>query len=127
MKKHETTILNALLDQYERSKSFVGKNIQNQTFSKRITDLFPGYDDEANFELFSGVNSQVALLEKEGLITSAFISINVSFKWQYFGLFTFRKPCGIFILGKNIPAASGCGFNIIPALPESFKGGLSCP
>ena len=69
MKKHETTILNALLDQYERSKSFVGKNIQNQTFSKRITDLFPGYDDEANFELFSGVNSQVALLEKEGLIT----------------------------------------------------------
>ncbi len=69
MKKHETTILNALLDQYERSKSFVGKNIQNQTFSKRITDLFPRYDDEANFELFSGVNAQVALLEKEGLIT----------------------------------------------------------
>lgn len=69
MKKHETTILNALLDQYERSKSFVGKNVHNQSFSERITDLFPGYDDEANFELFSGVNSQVALLEKEGLIT----------------------------------------------------------
>ena len=69
MKKLETTILNALLDQYERSKSFVGKNVQNQSFSKRITDLFPGYDDEANFELFSGVNLQVALLEKEGLIT----------------------------------------------------------
>ena len=57
MKKHEITILNALLDQYERSKSFVGKNVQNQSFSKRITDLFPGYDDEANFELFSGVNA----------------------------------------------------------------------
>ena len=70
MKKHEITILNALLDQYERSKSFVGKNVQNQSFSKRITDLFPGYDDEANFELFSRVNSQVALLEKEGLITA---------------------------------------------------------
>lgn len=69
MRKHETTILNALLDQYERSKSFVGKNVQNQSFSKRITDLFPGYDDEANFELFSDVNAQVALLEKEGLIT----------------------------------------------------------
>ena len=68
MKKHETTILNALLDQYERSKSFVGKNVQNQSFNKRIADLFPGYADEANFELFSEVNSRVASLEKEGLI-----------------------------------------------------------
>ena len=68
MKKYETVILNALLDQYERSKSFIGKNVQNQSFSKRITNLFPNYADEANFELFSEVNSQVASLEKEGLI-----------------------------------------------------------
>ena len=69
MKKYETAILNALLDQYERSKTFIGKNVQNQSFSKRITDLFPGYADEANFELFSEVNSQVASLEKDVLIT----------------------------------------------------------
>lgn len=68
MKRYESSILNALLDQYERSKSFIGKNVQNQSFNKRITDLFPGYADEANFELFSEVNSQVASLEKEGLI-----------------------------------------------------------
>ena len=69
MKRYESSILNALLDQYERSKSFIGKNVQNQSFNKRITDLFPGYADEANFDLFSEVNSQVASLEKEGLIT----------------------------------------------------------
>ena len=69
MKKYETVVLNVLLDQYERSKSFVGKNVQNQSFSKRITDLFPGYADEANFELFSDVNSQISSIEKEGLIT----------------------------------------------------------
>ncbi len=69
MKKYESLILNALIDQYERSKSFIGKNVQNQSFNKRITDLFPGYADEANFELFSEVNSQVSSLEKNGLIT----------------------------------------------------------
>ena len=69
MKKYESLILNVLLDQYERSKSFIGKNVQNQSFNKRITDLFPGYDDEVNFELFSEVNLQVESLEKEGLIT----------------------------------------------------------
>ena len=69
MKKYETAILNALLDQYEGSRSFIGKNVQNQSFNKRINDLFPGYADEANFELFSEVNAQVSSLEKEGLIT----------------------------------------------------------
>lgn len=69
MKKYETAVLNVLLDQYERSKSFTGKNVQNQSFSKKITDLFPDYADEANFELFSDVNSQMASIEKKGLIT----------------------------------------------------------
>ncbi len=69
MKRCESAILNALLDQYERSKSFIGKNVQNQSFNKRITELFQGYPDEANYELFSEVNSQVSSLEREGLIT----------------------------------------------------------
>ena len=68
MRKYETVILNTLLDQYERSKSFIGKNVLNQSFRKKITDLFPGYADEANYELFSSVNEQVANLEKSGLL-----------------------------------------------------------
>ena len=69
MKKYETKILNALLDQYEGSKSFIGKNVKVQTFNKKITDLFPDYEDDANYELFSEVNAQVSELEKEELIT----------------------------------------------------------
>ena len=69
MKKYGSTILNSLIDQYERSRSFVGKNIQNQSFNKKITDLFSEYEDEANYELFSELNLQMASLENEGLIT----------------------------------------------------------
>lgn len=69
MKKYESVILNILLDQYERSKSFIGENKHNQSFSKKIVDLFPDYEDAAQYEVFSGVNEQVQSLEKAGLIT----------------------------------------------------------
>ena len=69
MKKYESVILNTLLDQYERSKSFIGANKQNQSFSKKISDLFPDYEDAAQYDVFSGVNEQVQNLEKAGLIT----------------------------------------------------------
>ncbi len=69
MKKYESVILNILLDQYERSKSFIGENKHNQSFSKKIVDLFQDYEDAAQYEVFSGVNEQVQNLEKTGLIT----------------------------------------------------------
>ena len=68
MKKYESVILNTLLDQYERSKSFIGANQQNQSFRKKITDLFPDYADDAQYGVFSDVNEQVADLERMGLI-----------------------------------------------------------
>ncbi len=68
MRKYEIKILNALLDQYERSKSFIGANKQNQSFSKKITELIPDYADEAKYDVFSEVNEQVATLEKSRLI-----------------------------------------------------------
>ncbi len=70
MKKYESVILNALLDQYERSKSFIGANMRNRSFSKKIADLFPDYADAAQYEVFSGVNEQVRILEKAGLVTA---------------------------------------------------------
>jgi hypothetical protein len=69
MKKYESAILNALLDQYEKSKSFIGANKQKQSFIKKIVDLFPDYEDAAQYDVFSGVNEQVQDLEKAGLIT----------------------------------------------------------
>lgn len=69
MKKYESAILNALLNQYERSKSFIGTNKQNQSFSKKIEDLFPDYADAAQYDVFSEINEQVLNLEKTGLIS----------------------------------------------------------
>lgn len=69
MKKYQTTILNTLLDQYERSKSFTGSNRNNQSFKKSIVDLFPEYDDEAKYEVFSEINSQVSDIENKNFIT----------------------------------------------------------
>ena len=68
MKKYESAILNVLLDQYERSRSFIGTNKQRQSFSKKITDLFPEYSDAAQYDVFAAVNKQVADLERAGLI-----------------------------------------------------------
>jgi len=68
MKKYEEIILNRLLDQYERSKSFVGATVRNQSFQEKIINLFPGYDDSSKFELFTEVNAHVLNLESMGLI-----------------------------------------------------------
>lgn len=69
MKKYETIILNALLDQYERSKSFTGSNINNQSFNKKIVDLFPEYEDEAKYEVFTSINEQISNIEKRDFVT----------------------------------------------------------
>ena len=68
MNKYGKLILNELIDQYERSKSFVGKNVQNQYFRIKIDKLFPMYDDESQFEIFSEVNLKIKELESKGLI-----------------------------------------------------------
>ena len=68
MKKYESAILSTLLDQYERSKSFIGENKQKQSFGRKVVDLFPDYEDEARYDVFSNVNEQVQDLEKAGVI-----------------------------------------------------------
>ncbi len=68
MRKYEEIILNSLLDQYERSKSFIGTNGRKQSFQKKVLDLVPGYDDSARYDLFKTVNDQIAFLEEIGVI-----------------------------------------------------------
>ena len=43
MTKYESIILNALLDRYERSKSFIGDNKVNQQFTVKLVKLFEKY------------------------------------------------------------------------------------
>ena len=69
MMKYEKKILDRLLDKYERSKSFTGKNKVEQSFSIKLVKLFPMYGDEAEYELFSILNEAVEKLEKHGFVS----------------------------------------------------------
>lgn len=65
----EKRILNALIDKYENSKSFVGANRVSQSFTVKISQLFGKYGDDSEFEIFSAVNESVALLERQGYLS----------------------------------------------------------
>lgn len=68
MINYEKQILNALLDKYERSKSFIGVNQVAQRFTIKPESLFPKYLDDSEFDLFRAVNDHIDNLEKQGYI-----------------------------------------------------------
>lgn len=68
MIKYEKQILNALLDKYERSKSFIGTNQVTQRFTIKPESLFPKYKDDSEFDLYCAVNESIDHLEKQGYI-----------------------------------------------------------
>jgi len=70
-------LLNALLDKYESSKSFIGENKVRQRFLIRIGDLFPEYLDHANYEAFQSVNEAVDILARKKLVLAKIGKANV--------------------------------------------------
>ena len=60
--------INKLLDRYENSKTFIGDNQVNQSFERRVGELFPKYNDDAEYEVFCDVNEALKALEKIGLV-----------------------------------------------------------
>ena len=68
MTKYEKDILNALLDKYERSKSFTGNSKVARKIKVKILEMFPEYEDEAEYELFTEVNDAVVQLAEKGYI-----------------------------------------------------------
>lgn len=68
MTKYEKELLNILIDKYEKSKSFIGANQVNQSFSQNIDKLFPKYKDDSEYNLFCDVNESVESLEKQGFV-----------------------------------------------------------
>ena len=69
MTKYEKQILNVLLDKYENSKSFIGTNQVNQSFTCKIDQLFPKYKDDSEYDLFCAVNESIDILVAEGFVT----------------------------------------------------------
>lgn len=63
MTNYKKQILNFLLDKYERSKSFTGDNKRRQSFSVKLIKLFPKYGDDAEYDLYTGINEATRELE----------------------------------------------------------------
>lgn len=67
--KIESKILNSLLDSYEKSKTFIGENKNQQTFKISVARLFPKYDDDSDFAFYKEINTNLESLKIKGLIT----------------------------------------------------------
>lgn len=70
MIRYEKQILNLLLDKYESSKSFIGANQVNQSFTCKVDQLFPKYKDDSEYDLFCAINESVDALATEGFVTA---------------------------------------------------------
>lgn len=86
MKKYKEIILNRLLDKYEKSKSFAGINVVNQSFAIQLEKEFEEFVDDANIAEIQAINNAaselaeagfVALkLKKNGLLSSVMLNMN---------------------------------------------------
>lgn len=61
-------LLSALVDKYESSKTFIGENQKNQSFTVAMTKACPKYADDADYDTFFRINLEVGELEQKGLI-----------------------------------------------------------
>lgn len=68
MTKYEKQILNVLIDKYESSKSFIGTNQVNQSFTCKVEQLIPKYKDDSEYDLFCAVNESIDFLVAEGFV-----------------------------------------------------------
>ena len=70
MIKYEKQILSLLLDKYEGSKSFIGTNRVNQSFTCKVAQMFPKYKDDSEYEFFCAINEAVDTLAVQGFVTA---------------------------------------------------------
>ena len=70
-------IIHNLLDKYENSKTFLGENQAYQKFSRRLIELFPRYNDDAEYDYFCGINDALKELQSIGLIILRFQRGNI--------------------------------------------------
>ena len=66
--KIESRILNVLLDSYEKSKTFIGENKNQQTFKISVARLFPKYDDDSDFAFYKEINTNLESLKTKELV-----------------------------------------------------------
>lgn len=64
----QRTVLNKLIDKYEKSKTFTGENKAHQNFSLDIGKMFPDYLDSSLYEFHKNVDESMESLEYKKLI-----------------------------------------------------------
>lgn len=66
---YKKQILNRILDQYEKSRTFTGENQVHQTFRADIGRMFPAYLDDARYDVYTEINEACDELLELGLVT----------------------------------------------------------
>lgn len=68
MNQIQKKMLNKLLDSYEQSRTYQGKNKVRQSFTVEVAKLFPRYEDDAEYDFFEEVNDALGELMEQSLI-----------------------------------------------------------
>ncbi len=64
----QKTVLNELLDKYERSRSYLGENRVSQSFAVTMAKKFPRYADDSEYDFFREINDSLLEIEEESVI-----------------------------------------------------------
>lgn len=70
IREYEKTMINKLLDKYEKSKTFTGTNKTKQSFNIRVGSVFPKYKDDANYQVFASINEAVDNLVRQSIVSA---------------------------------------------------------
>lgn len=68
MDRYQKTVLNELLNKYERSRSYLGENRVSQNFAVIVAKKFPQYADDSEYDLFREINDSLLEIEEVGII-----------------------------------------------------------
>ena len=68
MDRYQKTVLNELMNKYERSRSYLGENKVTQNFAVTVAKQFPRYADDSEYDLFREINDSLSELEETGVV-----------------------------------------------------------
>lgn len=68
MKDYKKEIISRLLDKYEASKSFIGNNVNKQSFVLHLDKEFPEYVNDSKISEIQSINKDIDLLSEQDFI-----------------------------------------------------------
>jgi len=68
MSSVQKKVLSKLIDQYENSVTFTGKNKIRQSFAINVGKTFPGYQDDSDYDFYSSFNEDIKEMAARGWV-----------------------------------------------------------